>query len=201
MVDPGDTRLPLAPSGVDIEANIREIQSQYPKAIADQIKVLDSEDCFWATMTEEEWNEFVTTTSLGKYLLATNFFWNQIPGSYVSVLIKGFFNKWKKFADRVQPGGKWDFRKYEEKDLFEDFGNYHFGIMAAAIGINICTALAAGGLVKAAVDIQNSKFPTGDMQSYLDDARDSKWIQEGMKAYFSKEYKKIKYIPVQGNSV
>jgi RHS repeat-associated protein len=91
------------------------------------------------------------------------------------------------FYDKVKSGGDWDFKK--DGKQYEDYGNYHYGVVGRAAG------WAAGTLQRAAGAYQiysgrspsGSSWPLGD-PPYGDDFIDHAWINQGMKDYDSGYY-------------
>jgi hypothetical protein len=102
------------------------------------------------------------------------------------------------FYHRVDYGGPWDYKSRDKNyQKYQDFGNYHFGVMAAAAGFSEDTIVRMAGwahqrhlenpqdrdgladnigLLKAAAGI-GGKPPFGD------DPRDQYWIKKGIDDY------------------
>lgn len=89
------------------------------------------------------------------------------------------------FVNAVKTGGKWDFKQYGAK--YEDFGNYHFGIVAKGFGFDKEFSLRGAGAYQNLTDlkrIMKGKSRIGDGcflggEPYGDDPNDQKWIKEG----------------------
>jgi RHS repeat-associated protein len=92
------------------------------------------------------------------------------------------------FYNRVKSEGDWDY-KLKDKDhtKYEDFGNYHFGVVGRAAGWSPDTLLRAAG----AYQIYEGRSPPGsgtpflpfDHPPYGDDFVDHAWINQGIKDY------------------
>jgi hypothetical protein len=93
------------------------------------------------------------------------------------------------FANKVRPGGEWDFK--QEGSEFEDFGNFHFGVIGAALGYSPETLQRAASLVQNVTDLVaalrgKSTFGTGSPLGgppYGDQASDQSNIRDGFSAY------------------
>jgi len=63
----------------------------------------------------------------------------------------------KSFVDAVKPGGDWDFKSldafktFQDKNLLQEFGNFHFGSAAHAFGFTLGTSIAGAGTVQTLV--------------------------------------------------
>ena len=87
------------------------------------------------------------------------------------------------FYKRVKNFGAWDYKRLNPA-LYENFGNYHFGYVAAAFGIPKNIAKAGAG----AYQIYSNHSKIEWYNSYFDDPKDQKWIDEGYKDYSSNYY-------------
>jgi len=88
----------------------------------------------------------------------------------------------KEFYDLVKPGGSWDYKLGGPE--YEDFGNFHFGVVAAAYGIEEEVGLRGAGLVQ--MKQGHSKGDWGkpwEDPPYGDDPRDQYWIKQGYRYY------------------
>jgi RHS repeat-associated protein len=104
------------------------------------------------------------------------------------------------FAYMVRPGGEWDYKK-GGNDKYEDFGNFNFGAVGAALGIDKATLLKGAGwaqtylsqnpgdgnsmdfvkgLIEVLTGIGASQPPYGDQKT------DQAWIKKGMRYYEAK---------------
>ena len=99
------------------------------------------------------------------------------------------------FIGQVKPGGPWDYKR-GGNDQYENFGNFHYGAVGAAIGLDKETLVRAAGWVQAHVQGgggENSPgFISGLLQILLgaggeyphgDERVDSEWIKWGAKYY------------------
>ena len=88
------------------------------------------------------------------------------------------------FYDAVKSGGKWDYKRIGPQ--FQNFGNYHFGIVAAAFGWNKEFAKRLAGAYQK-YWTNTSKEEWGEPWSlegpYGDDPVDQFWIEEGFRAF------------------
>ena len=123
---------PIAPLGVDIDANIREAKSR--------------------------WNPF--------------WFYNQVRNS-----------------------GPWDYKQLD-KEKYEDFGNFHYGAVGAAMGFSDTTLLNAAGFAQWIAGTQDDEENWGDpgllpilgTGSYGDDPADQFWIKHGIDFYNNRSH-------------
>lgn len=92
------------------------------------------------------------------------------------------------FRDFVKNGGIWDYKQYGEN--LQDFGNYNFGVTAAATGMfSLHTILKQAGRAQCEAGTSNPKWghPNG-ASPYGDDPNDQHWIREGWNDYMSGMY-------------
>jgi RHS repeat-associated protein len=84
--------------------------------------------------------------------------------------------KW--FYDQVRNGGPWDFKQQGKQ--YEVAGNYHYGFMAACMGIPLADALRAAGYAqwRAGTTLPGWGNPWGG-PPYGDDPKDQRNIEEG----------------------
>lgn len=104
------------------------------------------------------------------------------------------------FAYMVRPGGEWDYKK-GGNDKYEDFGNFNFGVVGAALGIDKATLLKGAGwaqtylsqhpgdgnsmdfvmgLIEVLTGVGASQPPYGDQKT------DQAWIKKGTRYYEAK---------------
>ncbi|MEK1832399.1 polymorphic toxin type 44 domain-containing protein [Priestia megaterium] len=95
--------------------------------------------------------------------------------------------KYYTFYKLVRNGGKWDYKqkyssvRYRGKKMSgEKFGNYHYGVVGSALGINRRVLLVAAGVAQKRAGT-GRKFSF--RKSYWDDPRDQRMIRKGMRAY------------------
>ena len=86
------------------------------------------------------------------------------------------------FYNAVKTGGKWDYKVGHPE--YENFGNYHFGYVAAAYGIPEGIAKLGAGLYQ----IKSGTSKLSFFDSYFDDPKDQKWIDQGYKDYEKNAY-------------
>ncbi len=93
------------------------------------------------------------------------------------------------FYDKVRSGGDWDFKKRDtDRKKYEDFGNYHFGVVGRAAGWSPDTLRKGAG----AYAIYSGTSPEGSgwpwpfgQPPYGDDFIDHTWINQGIKDFDS----------------
>jgi hypothetical protein len=86
------------------------------------------------------------------------------------------------FVNQIRENGEWDFKLESPTGdplLYEPFGNFHFGIIAAAIGLPPEIAKCGAGLVH----IITNRGPTGGVLECGDDPDDQRRIDEGYRWY------------------
>jgi RHS repeat-associated protein len=94
------------------------------------------------------------------------------------------------FYNAVRNGGKWDFKQLDPK--YQDYGNYHYGMMARAHGMSETMACRGAGWAQEQAGTSDPSW--GDWtdmssgSSYGDDPNDQKWIKEGMQDYNSQYF-------------
>lgn len=90
------------------------------------------------------------------------------------------------FYRKVQGGGDWDYKRHGRE--YENFGNWHFGVVAAAAGWNREIALRGAGAYQ--LWKNTSKWEYGmpwdigmPWSNFGDDPNDQWWIKKGYDAY------------------
>jgi hypothetical protein len=88
----------------------------------------------------------------------------------------------KEFYDSVKNKGQWDFKQQGRQ--YQQFGNWHYGVVAKAAGIPDEVALRAAGAAQKAAGTSKPEWgePTGDAP-YGDDPDDQELIKQGMRFY------------------
>ena len=87
------------------------------------------------------------------------------------------------FYDAVKSGGKWDFKRNDPK--YEDFGNYHFGVMVRANGWYGEFAKNMAGAYQIYSDTSKPGWGYPGVSPYGDDPRDQVNIDLGINDYNS----------------
>jgi hypothetical protein len=93
------------------------------------------------------------------------------------------------FKNQVTDGGPWDYKKYGRE--YEDFGNWHYGIVGKAMGIPDIVLLNEAGInsVEKFGTVPGWGYPGPRIVPWLgkppygDDPRDQSWITSGMNYY------------------
>lgn len=87
------------------------------------------------------------------------------------------------FYKQIDTDGPWDFKKINFK-LYENYGNFHFGAVAAAFGVPEGIALRGAGL-KQRIDNPDRPQPGNPLWEapYWDDPRDQEMIKRGYRFY------------------
>ena len=88
------------------------------------------------------------------------------------------------FINQVKTGGPWDYKRGDP--TYQDYGNWHFGIVAKAAGFSDRTTLTGAGLAHRR-DNRGRYDPTGTpfiLAPYWDDPRDQVMIARGIN-YFN----------------
>ena len=86
------------------------------------------------------------------------------------------------FINLVRNSGKWGYKRLNRK--YEDFGNYHFGYVAAAYGLPREFAKFGAGVYQ----IYRGTSKLEWYKSYFDDPNDQYWIDEGYNDYINNYY-------------
>ncbi|CAN5330227.1 hypothetical protein BH11CYA1_BH11CYA1_44230 [soil metagenome] len=94
-------------------------------------------------------------------------------------------NKYVWFYNKVKPGADWD---YKVKGMqYEDFGNFNYGVTAAAAGIRLEVALREAGRAQTVKKKEwgepGNYYDRAGTGSYGDDPRDQLKIREGYEHY------------------
>jgi hypothetical protein len=84
------------------------------------------------------------------------------------------------FYFAVKPGGKWDYKQGDQR--LEDFGNWHFGVVAAAWGFPKEFALKQAGKAQIRSKHSQPEWQQGG-PPYGDDPVDQYWIERGYEFY------------------
>jgi len=83
-----------------------------------------------------------------------------------------------------QTGGPWDFKHQGGvKNRYQDYGNWHYGVIGAALGISVeflCIAAGRNHSQNNGTDFDPWNPPYGD------DERDQKWIRKGYAYYIER---------------
>jgi RHS repeat-associated protein len=103
--------------------------------------------------------------------------------------INGVLGLW--FAEKVKPGGDWDYKKYGSQ--YESFGNYNYGAVGTAIGYWPNVLLRAAGAVQQWTDLRRTLTGRPAIGKgffwggppYGDDPKDQSIIQSGV--YYAQE--------------
>ena len=93
------------------------------------------------------------------------------------------------FYNAVKSGGPWDYKALDPT-LYEDFGNYNYGLTGRASGWSENTLLRAAGAYQywsRTSTGPNWSWPLGKYP-YGDDPKDQKWILEGIKDYENRSF-------------
>gem|GEM_PF-137075 len=96
-------------------------------------------------------------------------------------------SKFKWFKRMVQNGGPWDFK--QQSGRFEPYGNYHYGAVGTAFGLNeeYLARMAGWAQHRAGTSKPEWGVPWGDAP-YGDDPRDQRRIRQGCAYARSKGY-------------
>lgn len=87
----------------------------------------------------------------------------------------------------VTNGAPWDYKSHPQlpyskkiwNETFEDFGNFHYGVVGRAAGFSRITLLAGAGWNQ----LTKSKTKARWARSFFDDPRDQEMIRRGMNWY------------------
>lgn len=95
------------------------------------------------------------------------------------------------FTRKVRSGGEWDFKKLDP--AFADFGNFHYGIIGAALGIELEVLLRAAGYAHRR-DNPGSREMGHPLTGppYGDDPDDQEQIKAGYQ-YYQQNYEPFRY--------
>jgi RHS repeat-associated protein len=106
---------------------------------------------------------------------------------WLSYLLPGIGHiiKYIWFAYKVWPGHDWDFKRFNIGDIdYQDFGNFHYGVVGAAAGIPSWILKRAAGIAQLIADSWKPEFGHWYWKyPYGDDPRDQKYIEEGITYY------------------
>src|SRR5690606_25039633 len=93
------------------------------------------------------------------------------------------------FYNPVKGGAEWDFK--QQGAQYENFGNFRFGVVAAAMGVPEDVALRAAGYAQEQAGTSKDEWgnPIDTGGSYGDDPRDQQQIREGYEYYNSGLYR------------
>lgn len=84
------------------------------------------------------------------------------------------------FNDMVKYGGPWDYKTSGPQ--YEEFGNFNYGVVGAASGLNLDVLLVAAGIAQ--MNHKDQGSPQFGADSNHDDPHDQFWIKEGYEYYF-----------------
>jgi len=107
----------------------------------------------------------------------------QSKPSYWPILFRSMW-----FANKVRPGGDWDYKRLDRK--FEDFGNFNYGVTGAALGYPKKFLMQMAGFIQILTNTSSPEFGDPFLRyPYGDDPKDQKYISDGFDYYHNK-YKK-----------
>lgn len=93
------------------------------------------------------------------------------------------------FYLKVRNGGPWDYKKTRRRQ-YEDFGNFHYGVVGSAAGFSEATLLRMAGHVRAgnpgsgaAPSLLQGLMGVGGIAPFGDDENDQYWISKGIQYY------------------
>jgi len=97
------------------------------------------------------------------------------------------------FKKQVENKGPWDFK--QQGKAYENFGNFHFGAVGAAMGFPDTILLNEAGIAQKKADTSKPEwgepafryFPFFGDAPYGDDPRDQYWIKQGIDYYRNRE--------------
>jgi hypothetical protein len=97
------------------------------------------------------------------------------------------------FEKQVQNKGPWDFK--QQGRAYENFGNFHYGAVGAAMGVPEFVLLNEAGRAQRGADTSKPEwgesapryFPFFGEAPYGDDPRDQYWIKQGIDYYRNRE--------------
>jgi hypothetical protein len=89
------------------------------------------------------------------------------------------------FNDKVNYGGPWDYKTLDKNGKYEDFGNFHYGVVGKALGVPnslLFRAAGAAQIYKGNATKPKWGSPWGNFP-YGDDPKDQKQIIKGIEFY------------------
>lgn len=105
---------------------------------------------------------------------------------------KNHFFKLEWFYNKVKNKGAWDYKQKDSK--YENFGNFHYGLMGKIAGISDTTLLKAAGWAQKRAGTSKESWGDsgipgiGGKPPYGDDPVDQYWIKQGIE-YYQNYYK------------
>lgn len=90
--------------------------------------------------------------------------------------------KYRNFIELVRTNGKWDYK--QQNPEFQDFGNFHYGVVGITAGFSEGELLRAAGVVQQFGENRNyGEGIMGIKSPYGDDPRDQEQIRKGIEWY------------------
>lgn len=111
-----------------------------------------------------------------------------LPAAQQNAMVAQQLNNPNQFYDLVRGRGAWDYKQYDRS--YQDFGNYNFGVVAAASGFfSLRTILKQAGRAQCQAGASSPKWGRPELgPPYGDDPDDQRWITEGWNDYLSGMY-------------
>ena len=106
------------------------------------------------------------------------------PGTSITVVAR-YGTRYASWANRVRPGGIWDYKRLrpDDHEVFQDFGNFNFGMTGAAEGLPLWVLHLGAGVVQEGTDRWHGR-PGPEGQPLLSDhPRDTAMINLGYAFY------------------
>jgi RHS repeat-associated protein len=111
-----------------------------------------------------------------------------LPAAQQNAMVAQQLSNPQQFYDLVRNRGAWDYKQYDS--ALQDFGNYNFGVVAAASGFfSLRTILKQAGRAQCQAGTSSPAWGTPERgPPYGDDPNDQHWIIEGWNDYMSGMY-------------
>ncbi len=96
--------------------------------------------------------------------------------------------KYPTWVNRVREYGEWDYKRLQDDhEVFQDFGNFNFGLTGAANGIPLWALLKGAGTIQFLMDARHGRPGPANPTQHGDHPRDDAMIKLGYEFYEARQ--------------
>ena len=115
---------------------------------------------------------------------AAHSFGGPIAGSLITAYGPWFARVFPRQSDRIPTIGVWDYKaRVDDHEMYQDFGNFNFGMTGAAEGISLDVLLRGGGAVQFLTDLRHGRPGPAGQPLFSDHPRDIAMVKLGYAFY------------------
>ncbi len=110
------------------------------------------------------------------------------PSSNVPFAVASFAVAYGPWFERILPYSEWDYkRRLDDHEVYQDFGNFNFGMTGAAEGLPLNTLLWGAGELQKLMDFAYGRPGPANPTEYGDHPRDDAMIRLGYAFYMARQ--------------